>query len=82
MAKIEFVPQSRLVMVLGASGIEECFDLVFPKDGEVVRSVACRGGVEWRKEMVWVGNTLSIIDAQYGHVYSWNVRYLEGDDGY
>ena len=82
MAKIQFMPQSRLIMVLGASGIEEYCDLVFPKDGEVMISVACREGIKRRKEMVWAGNTLSITDAQYGHVYSWNVRYLEADDGY
>ena len=80
MAKIEFVPQSRLIMVLGASGIEEYFDLVFPKDGEVVISVACREGIKRRKEMVWAGNTLSITDDEYGRVFSWSVRYLAEDE--
>jgi len=80
MTSPQFLPQTRLVTTLGASGIGECAELVMPKDGEVVISVACREGVKRRKEMVWAGNTLSITDAEYGKVYSWNVRYIEGGD--
>ena len=78
MAKIQFLPQTRLVTTLGASGIGECAELVFPQDGVISITVAnerykC---VTFRKQ-VKTGTSISITDGpQCGRIYSWNVRYI------
>ena len=82
MAKIEFVPQSRLVMVLGASGIGQCAELVMPKDGEIVITAATEHAhaVTYRKQ-VKAGTSVAITDGpQCGRIYSWNVRYIAEND--
>jgi len=84
MAKIEFVPQSRLTMVLGASGIGQCAELVMPKDGEIVITAAteCAHAVTYRKH-VKAGTSIAITDGpQCGRIYSWSVKYLEGEHGH
>ena len=84
MANIPFVPQSRLIMVLGASGIGECAKLIMPKDGDVVISVATEHlhCVTYRKR-VKAGTSIAITEsATSGRIYSWNVRYIaEETDG-
>jgi len=82
MAKIQFTPQTRLVTVLGASGIGECAELIMPKSGEVSISVATERSqcVTYRKQ-VKAGTSIAITDGpQCGKIYSWNVRYIAEDE--
>ncbi len=79
----QFVPQSRLIMVLGASGIGECDELVMPKDGRVlIKVVTEMEGFMAHRKTVKAGTSIAITDNEkHGRIFTWNVRYLEVDDG-